>query len=109
MRLFIKILLGLIAALALAAVYVLNPRLPAPEGEQSAAPYRPGPLGVASQPVELIDTSRPTKPNGDFEGSSARALNGFVWYPATQDQKPFPLVVYSHGFMSSVAEPEYFS
>ncbi|MFU8814309.1 MAG: alpha/beta hydrolase family protein [Pseudomonadales bacterium] len=107
MSLLVKIVLGVIAALVLAAVYVLNPRLPTPEGEQSAALYRPGTLGVSSQPIALVDTSRPTKPNGDFEGSTHRALNGVVWYPATQGHRPFPLIVYSHGFMSSVAEPEY--
>jgi predicted dienelactone hydrolase len=36
-----------------------------------------------------------------------RELNGFVWYPEGWGDKPYPLIVYSHGFMSSVAEPEY--
>lgn len=107
MNRFIKILLGLIAVLGLAALYVLNPRLPSPEGEQSAALYQPGTLGVSRERIELVDTSRSTQANGDFEGSPTRELNGYIWYPETQDQKPFPLIVYSHGFMSSVAEPEY--
>jgi dienelactone hydrolase len=107
MKPFVKILLGLIAVSALAALYVLNPRLPTPQGEQSAALYRAGMLGIASEPIALIDASRPTQPNGTFEGSPTRELNGFIWYPATQGQKPFPLIVYSHGFMSSVAEPAY--
>lgn len=107
MNRFVKIILGLIAVLVLAAVYVLNPRLPTPEGEQSASLYQPGTFGVLREPIEWVDTSRPTKPNGDFEGSPDRELNGLVWYPETQEEKPFPLIVYSHGFMSSVAEPEY--
>lgn len=102
-----KLLLGLIAILGLTALYILNPRLPTPEGEQSASLYQPGTLGVSSRRIELTDTSRPTNANGGFEGSPARELNGFIWYPQTQDQKPFPLIVYSHGFMSSVAEAEY--
>lgn len=103
----VKILSGVIAILVLATLYVLNPLLPSPTGEQSALLYQRGELGVLRQPVELTDRSRPTKPNGDFEGSPVRELNGFVWYPETQAQKPFPLIVYSHGFMSSVAEADY--
>lgn len=49
MNLFVKILLGFLAVLALAAVYVLNPRLPTPDGEQSASLYQPGLLGVARE------------------------------------------------------------
>lgn len=107
MKRLIKILLGVVAVAIIAALFVFNPRLPAPEGEQSASLYQSGTLGVSSVRIELTDTSRPTNPNGDFEGSPARKLNGFIWYPQTQDRKPFPLIVYSHGFMSSVAEPEY--
>lgn len=104
---FLKILLGLAAVLILAAVYVFNPSLPTPDGEQSAALYQPGSLGVSRQSIALTDPSRPTNPNGDFEGSPVRELNGYLWLPEDQQQKPFPLIVYSHGFMSSVAEPQY--
>ncbi|MDT8429574.1 MAG: hypothetical protein RQ757_12510 [Pseudomonadales bacterium] len=117
MNRFVKILLGLIAMLALLALYVLNPRLPTPEGEQSALLYQDGVLGVSSEPIALVDSSRPTNANGDFAGSPVRELNGFIWYPETktetetetetETQKPFPLIVYSHGFMSSVAEADY--
>ncbi len=107
MRLFLKILLGLIVALILATIYVLNPRLPTPDGQHSAALYESGSLGVARQAIALTDPSRPTSPNGDFEGSPVRELNGYLWIPDRTEQKPFPLIVYSHGFMSSVAEPRY--
>lgn len=107
MKRVIKILVVLVAILAIAAVYVFNPRLPSPDGEQSAALYQPGTLGVVSERIELVDKSRPTQPNGDFGGSPSRELNGFVWYPENQGDRPFPLIVYSHGFMSSVAEAEY--
>jgi predicted dienelactone hydrolase len=107
MKKFAKVALALVALLALAAIYVFNPRLPVPEGEISAALYRPGESGLRREAISLIDTSRPTPANGDFPGSPARELNGFLWIPARQESKPFPLVVYSHGFMSSVAEPEY--
>lgn len=107
MNRLVKILLGLTAVVGLAAVYVLNPRLPSPEGEQSASLYQSDTLGVSRERIEWVDTARSTQANGDFEGSSTRELNGYIWYPETQDEKPFPLIVYSHGFMSSVAEPEY--
>ncbi len=107
MNLFVKILLGFLAVLALAALYVFNPRLPVPEGAQSAALYRAGELGLSSERVELVDISRPTMANDAFEGSPVRELNGVAWYPREQDEAPFPIIVYSHGFMSSVAEAEY--
>ncbi|MCC5884936.1 MAG: hypothetical protein JJT88_00710 [Gammaproteobacteria bacterium] len=107
MRLFFKILLGLFAALILATIYVLNPRLPSPSGEHSATLYQPGSLGIARQPLALTDPSRPTNPNGNFKGSPVRELNGYLWIPDRQEHKPFPLIIYSHGFMSSVAEPQY--
>jgi len=103
----VKILSGLIIVLAIAALYVLNPRLPTPAGEQSAALYEPGTLGVSMQPIEWVDASRQTNRNGDFAGSATRELNGFIWYPQTRAQEPFPLIVYSHGFMSSVSEADY--
>ncbi len=107
MNRFAKILLGLIAVLIIAGVYVLNPRLPSPTGEQSARLYQPGTLGVSRHSIALTDHSRPTNANGDFEGLPFRELNGFLWVPEQSEQKPYPLIVYSHGFMSSVREPEY--
>jgi predicted dienelactone hydrolase len=107
MKTFGKIVLGLVVVLGAAAVYVLNPRLPTPNGAVSASLYQAGDLGIGSETIALVDTSRPTKPNGDFAGSPVRELNGLIWYPTRHDGKPFPLIVHSHGFMSSVAEPQY--
>ncbi len=103
----LKILLGVTVVLVVAVIYVLNPRLPSPEGEQSAALYQPGVLGVERKPIALVDRSRPTDPNGDFEGRPERELEGYLWVPQQRDAGPFPLIVYSHGFMSSVREPGY--
>lgn len=107
MNRLIKIMLGLVAVLILAAIYLFNPHLPTPEGEQSARLYEPGTLGIRRQPIALTDPSRPTAANGDFEGSPVRALDGYLWLPEDHQHKPFPLVVYSHGFMSSATEPQY--
>jgi predicted dienelactone hydrolase len=103
----LKILLGLSAVLALAALYLLNPRLPTPAGAQSASVYESGTLGVARQAIDWLDTSRQTNQNGAFAGSPTRELTGLIWYPQTRSQAPFPLIVYSHGFMSSVSEAQY--
>jgi predicted dienelactone hydrolase len=54
-----------------------------------------------------VDDSRPTNPNGDFEGASERTLEGRVWHPADGIAGPYPLVVYSHGFTSSWAGGAY--
>lgn len=102
-----KVFVGLIAVLGLAALYVLNPRLPTPTGEHSASLSQSGPFDVASEAIALTDTSRPTRSNGDFAGSMSREFDGYIWYPEAQGQKPFPLVVYSHGFMSSATESFY--
>ncbi len=102
-----KTLLTLTLVLALATIYVLNPIEPTPEAGQSAQLYQPGSFDIAREPLALIDTSRPLNANGDFAGGPERELNGFVWYPETQDEQSFPLIVYSHGFMSSVAEVDY--
>ena len=103
----VKFLLGLVLVLVIAVVYVLNPRLPVPEGARSAALYQESSFGISQQSLELVDRSRPTAANGDFEGQDFRELNGIVWYPDTDSRAPYPLVVYSHGFMSSVAEAQY--
>lgn len=102
-----RILFILIALLAIAVLYVFNPSLPSPEGPQSAALYESGPYGVQREAIELTDTGRPTPANGEFEGSASRQLNGYVWYPENAGDGPYPLIVYSHGFMSSVAEADY--
>jgi predicted dienelactone hydrolase len=71
--------------------------------------------GVTTQ--TFIDTSRPTMANGSYAGAPTRTLNTEIWYPAegtpsmplveVRDAVPakrgrlFPLIVYSHGFMSN--------
>ena len=107
MRRSLKILLALAGLLIIAAVYVLNPRLPEPAGELSAELYQTGNLGMLSETLSLTDDSRPTMSNGDFAGQPFRQLNGRLWFPENRGQGPYPLIMYSHGFMSSVSEAEY--
>jgi hypothetical protein len=65
---------------------------------------RSGPYGVGETSVTLVDTSRPTMPNGSFPGAPDRTLPTAVWYPTesdasgsdaalARDGRPFPLVI----------------
>ena len=71
----------------------------------------PGPYGVGETSVVLVDTSRPTMPNGSFPGTPDRTLPTAVWYPAAPDAsgpeaplaskgRPFPLVIFGHALGS---------
>jgi len=68
-----------------------------------------GPYGAGVQTVTLVDTSRPTAPNGSYPGAPTRTLVTDIWYPAIpngiaqQTNGPiaagsFPLLVRAHGF-----------
>jgi len=77
---------------------------------------------VGTRSYRLRDPDRSTPPNGDYEGDDERSLRTAVWYPAKEgllgrltpsrnaplaDDGPFPLIVYSHGFMSTNDEGTY--
>lgn len=88
-------------------------------GQQDAAPVvttleaaaSRGPFGVGVTTLELVDPTRPTEPNRDFEGASERRFTVEVWYPTgpsaeepedrdaalDQSQAPYPLIVFAHG------------
>ena len=82
----------------------------------SAAVLQPGPFGVGVTTMLFEDTSRPTMANGTFPGAPTRKLVTEIWYPTdpdvsatpparrdaalAQNGRPYPLVIYSHGFMS---------
>lgn len=89
-----------------ADVAPIDPSLPTSE-EVAAL----GPHPVGTRTLELVDASRPTPPNGDFEGAPSRTLVTDVFYPATEAGSdaplapgPWPLVIYSHGYLSTRAE-----
>ena len=102
------IIVSALAVLLLAAAFVVfNPSLPTPAGETSSNLYQPGTLGLQREPLLLVDSSRTTNANGDFAGAPERSLEGYLWYPTDSSAGPYPLVIYSHGFMSSATEAEY--
>jgi dienelactone hydrolase len=106
-------------------------RVPAPDPQiedvrcsysESAAPLSGEQLGqagsyaVGTESVTFIDTSRKTPPSGSFKGSDQRKLDTSIYFPAepkplwqlgpaqVAQGKPFPLVMYSHGYSSSKDE-----
>jgi len=102
-----KIFLSLLALLIIGAYFVLNPPLDEPAGALSRQMYRRGPHKVSHQPIGWMDSSRPTMANRDFKGSGSRELKGSIWLPGDKEGAPYPLVVYSHGYMSQFKDGEY--
>jgi predicted dienelactone hydrolase len=90
---------------------------PTPVPLTSADVLQPGPYGVGVTTMTFVDTSRPTMPNGTYPGAPSRTLVTEIWYPTdaqpdasasqTRDAalarsgQPYPLVIYSHGFISN--------
>lgn len=102
-----KILLSLLAVVVIGVYILLNPPLDEPAGALSREIYKRGPHQVSYQPIDWTDTSRPTMANHAFKGSASRELKGRIWMPADRQGAPYPLVVYSHGYMSQYKEGDY--
>jgi dienelactone hydrolase len=71
-----------------------------PAGSESTSRLAPGPHAVGQVELEWVDGSRPTAANGDYPGSTQRRFPVALWFPNDVDGD-HPLLVYSHGFMSS--------
>jgi predicted dienelactone hydrolase len=90
---------------------------PTPQPLTSAHVLETGPFGVGVTTMTFVDTSRPTMPNGTYPGAPSRTLVTEIWYPTDVQPRagtpetrnaplahsgaPYPLVIYSHGFMST--------
>jgi dienelactone hydrolase len=78
-----------------------------------------GPYGAGVQTVTLVDSSRPTPPNGSYPGAPTRTLVTDIWYPAVPGGSiepnapinptggPFPLIVRAHGFSAFRNDSKY--
>jgi len=77
---------------------------PLPEGSESARMLVSQQYDVIREDLTLVDSSRSTQSNKDFEGLDTRTLEASYWYPANgKGEIPkgkHPLLVYSHGFNS---------
>lgn len=96
------ILLGILALLSL---LLTKPELPA-ESSQSSSWLQSGPYAVDKSEFLFVDNSRATNANRDFPGAPERTLPTTIWFPEDFDG-PYPLIVHSHGFISSRIEVVY--
>ena len=87
----------------LAVSFVLAAAPPPAADSESASRLLTGPHSVATLDTRFVDSARPTRPNGDFPGSDVRRLEATLWFPESATGR-LPLVIYSHGFMSSRGE-----
>ncbi len=98
-----KFLLALLVLLFIGGVYLKEGKQPQPlpANMQSAEMLKPGPYQVRKQKLTLTDQGRSVAANGDYEGAKQRSFKVLVWTPKTRPDTPQPLLIYSHGFMSS--------
>lgn len=87
---------------------------PLPPGLESAERLEPGPYPVATTEVTVTDSTRPSRPYGDFSGAGSRTLPTTIWHPEDRTaaameaaRRPRPLLIYSHGFTSSRTDGAY--
>jgi dienelactone hydrolase len=98
----LKFAFGILVAAALAigvALFFTEPQL-LPADTQSGRRLENGQFAVAVEELEWVDASRPTDANGDFAGAPERRLPVALWHPVSARGR-LPLLVYSHGFMST--------
>lgn len=109
MKTWLAITLVALAAIVVVLVVSFQGARMTPSGGASAALYEAGALGVRELPLELTDDSRATAANQDYAGAPSRTLSGSLYVPADTTGGPFPLIVYSHGFMSNADEARYYA
>lgn len=97
-----KTLLFIVTLLVTVLIYIQLGNIPDPIAADTASGRRlaHGPYRVTRDELTLIDKSRSTAASGDAPMSGTRHLNVSRWRPKNSG-KAQPLVVYSHGFMSS--------
>lgn len=108
MRTFLKYVAGIVVFViaAMIAVYVATgPEQPA-ANSPSAAWLQEGPFQVASADFIFVDESRVTSANGEVPEKPQRTFETTVWYPEGEAGS-YPLIVHSHGILSSRAEMPY--
>ncbi|MFT7404758.1 alpha/beta hydrolase family protein [Zhongshania sp.] len=99
---FKKILLSLLVLLLASGAYLQFGNLPQPLSADTEGSrwLEKGIYDVSYFDVELVDDTRPTQKNGEYLGSNERQLQTRIWYPEDL-LGAAPLLIYSHGFMSS--------
>lgn len=93
--------LTLLIAIGITVLLTAKQAEPFANGSQSASRLQPGAYTVATMDVAFEDNQRGTDANGDYSGAATRQLPATIWYPATDNAQPMPLIVHSHGFSSN--------
>ncbi len=110
--------LGLILMLVCAVgLFFATAGVDRPEGQASREVLARGPYQAKRLDTTFVDRSRPTQANNVFAGSDERRLVTSISYPTNPNARGvasegrpangFPLIVYSHGFMSNRSEGAY--
>ncbi|MEZ5493983.1 MAG: hypothetical protein R3E61_05185 [Pseudomonadales bacterium] len=99
-------LLVLLLLAGFAYWFAAMPATVLPAGKESQAWFTAGKYTVLVEDFKAVDAARKTQANNDFAGRDVRVLKGKIWRPQGL-QKPGPLLVYSHGFMSFHTEGTY--
>ncbi len=110
MRRSIIVLTGLLLLLLVGATIVLNPPVYELQGTKSQLIQKETKYTYLVESLSVKDTTRATPAMGDFEGVDYRELVGKIWMPDIGEnvlKERFPLVIYSHGFMSFHEESDY--
>jgi predicted dienelactone hydrolase len=87
-------------ALGIGTAWIATAPKPLPQGSESAARLKPGPYPVGKKELEWVDESRRTAENRKYPGAAQRAFPVTMWFPK-RSANPHPLLVFSHGLMSS--------
>ncbi|MBV1880605.1 MAG: hypothetical protein KUG82_03185 [Pseudomonadales bacterium] len=111
MKTLFKILIVFSSVILLFIAYVAIPHTYSPDGALSKEIVKTHSYIADSQSFSAIDNNRPTSINRFYGGSDQRELDGRIWYPTIANgdiaEGAFPLIVYSHGFMSMHIEATY--
>jgi predicted dienelactone hydrolase len=92
--------LSSVLALALGLRWAATAPASLPAGTTSAERLAAGPFAIDRIETTWVDESRPTAENGSYAGAPDRTFAVALWVPVAAPGA-HPLVVYSHGFMSS--------
>ena len=97
-----KLLIALVTLIVIVLIYIQFWNLPEPIAANTTSGQRlaPGHNKVIRDEITFVDTGRATPASGDTPMSNSRTLKVSRWRPESSS-KAQPLVIYSHGFMSS--------
>lgn len=111
-KVFLFLLSALVFALVVGFFLLKFSKIPEPfpSGSQSAYWSESGDYEVVTKDFSLRDETRETQAHAfftQFDGLPYRQFEATVWSPKNPGNKQYPLIVYSHGFMSERSDVQY--